>query len=325
MATNMNSLRLLFGGLVLAGSGLLAGAADGPAAKAAAWAGAATFSPADKLPVIAATRAGGRIVAVGDSGGVLLSDDGRRWRQAAAVPTRSVLTSVFFLDAQHGWAAGHDGTVLATGDGGEHWQVLREEPGKERALMSVWFENLQHGLAVGQFGLALETDDGGKTWRERPLVDNREQAERHLMALFAGPQGLLLVAAESGGVFRSTDNGRTWSLVQTDNKGSFWAGLALRDGSLLLAGLRGHLFRSTDQGQHWQELASGTQQSLTALAQLPDGQVEVVGLSGAVLVSADQGASFKAQVRPDRVSLTAIVPGASGAVLFSLGGVVPAP
>jgi photosystem II stability/assembly factor-like uncharacterized protein len=320
MATNMNALRWLLGGLVLAGSVLLAGAAE----TSTTWRNAATFSPADKMPVIAATRAGGRIVAVGDYGGVLLSDDGRSWRQAAAVPTRSVLTCVFFLDAQQGWAAGHDGTVLATRDGGEHWQVLREEPGKERALMSVWFENPQHGLAVGQFGLVLETDDGGKTWRERTLVDNREQAERHLMALFAGPQGLLFAAAESGGVFRSADNGRNWSLVQTDNKGSFWAGLALRDGSLLLAGLRGHLYRSTDAGLHWAEVPSGTKQSLTAIAQLPDGQVQVVGLSGAVLVSADQGASFQARLRPDRANLTAIVPGAAAAVLFSLGGALPA-
>jgi photosystem II stability/assembly factor-like uncharacterized protein len=324
MLTKLHLPRALLAGFVVAGSSLLAGTADHTAATAATWPAAATFNPVDKMPVIAATRAGGRIVAVGDYGGVLLSDDGRHYRQASAVPTRAVLTSVFFLDAQHGWAAGHDGTVLATGDAGEHWQVLRAEPGKERALMSVWFENLQHGLAVGQFGLALETDDGGKTWRERTLVDNREQAERHLMALFAGSQGQLFVAAESGGVFRSTDSGRSWSLVQTDNKGSFWAGLALRDGSLLMAGLRGHLYRSTDGGLHWLEVPSGTQQSLTAIAELGDGQVQVVGLSGSVLISTDHGASFKAQQRQDRVNLTAIVPGSTAAVLFSLGGLAPA-
>lgn len=282
------------------------------------------FVQAEKLPIMAATRAGNRIVAVGDYGGVLLSDDGKAFRQAKTVPTRSVLTSVCFIDAQHGWAAGHDGTVLATGDGGETWAVLREELGKERALMAVWFENAQHGLAVGQFGLALETDDGGKTWKERHLVDNRDDGERHLMALFAAPQGLLFAAAESGGVFRSTDNGRSWALVQTENKGSFWAGQALKDGSLLLVGLRGHVFRSTDQGQHWAEVASGTQQSLTAVAQLPDGQVQAVGMSGAVLTSADNGASFSAKLREDRVNLTALVPGAGAPLLFSLGGLVAA-
>ena len=83
MATNLNSLRFMLGGLVLAGSVLLAGAAEAPTT----WRQAASFNPADKLPVIAATRAGGRIVAVGDYGGVLLSDDGRRWRQAAGPVT----------------------------------------------------------------------------------------------------------------------------------------------------------------------------------------------------------------------------------------------
>ena len=316
MATKMNALRGLFGGLVLAGSALLAGAAETPTT----WRNGATFSPADKMPVIAATRAGPRIVAVGDYGGVLLSDDGKAFRQAKSVPTRTVLTSVFFLDAQRGWAAGHDGTVLATADGGETWRVLREEPGKERALMSVWFENPQHGLAVGQFGLVVETEDGGSSWHERHLVDNRDQGERHLMGLFAGPDGLLFAAAESGGVFRSADHGRTWALVQTDNKGSFWAGLALREGALLAVGLRGHVFRSVDQGQHWQEIASGTQQSLTDIVQLADGSVEIVGMSGAVLRSTDQGATFSAHLREDRTNLTAIVPAAGGPLLFSLGG-----
>ena len=157
----------------------------------------------EKAPVIAVAMAGRRIVAVGDYGIVILSDDGKVYRQAKAVPTRAVLTSVFFLDDKRGWAAGHDGTILATMDAGETWQQLREEPGKERVLMSVWFEDAQHGIAVGQFGLALETGDGGKTWRERRLVEAGEQADKHLMQIFAGTNGLVLVAAESGSIFRS--------------------------------------------------------------------------------------------------------------------------
>jgi hypothetical protein len=128
----------------------------------------------EKAAIIAATLAGKRIVAVGDYGVVALSDDGKKFRQAKSVPTRTVLTSVFFLNDKQGWAAGHDGTILTTADGGENWQVQRAEPGKDRVLMSIWFENAQHGLAVGQFGLALETDDGGKNWQERKLVEGRQ-------------------------------------------------------------------------------------------------------------------------------------------------------
>jgi photosystem II stability/assembly factor-like uncharacterized protein len=279
---------------------------------------------AEKAPVIAVAMAGKRVVAVGDYGIVILSDDGKTYRQAKSVPTRAVLTSVFFLDDKRGWAAGHDGTILASTDAGETWQLLREEPGKERVLMSVWFENEQHGLAVGQFGLALETGDGGKPWRERRLVEAGEQADKHLMQIFAGSNGLVLVAAESGSIFRSEDGGRNWQAIQTDNKGSFWIGKALADGSLVIAGMRGHVYRSEDRGIHWKEIASGTQQSLTGIIQRPDGVVALVGNSGVMLSSQDSGRSFAVAVRPDRANLTAVVAGAAGDMLFALTGAIAA-
>lgn len=298
----------------------------------------------EKAPIFASAVAGKRIVAVGDHGFIILSDDGKNFRQAALVPTRAPLTSVFFLDDRQGWAVGHDGTILATSDGGEHWQVSRQERGKERVLLSVWFENATHGLAVGQFGLALETKDNGQSWQERRLIEG-EAGEIHLMQIVPASDGLLLVAGESGGILRSEDNGVSWQLIQTNNKGSFWTGLALRDGTLLMAGLRGHLYRSVDRGLNWKEIPSGTQQSLTGIIQHPDGSVHIVGAGGvslnggghqgvpprfasssgqaAVMVSSDdEGQKFESSVRPDRAGLTSVVTGPLGDVLFSVLGVV---
>src|SRR6187551_1324135 len=66
--------------------------------------------------------AGTRIVAVGERGHVMLSDDqGATWRQAKSVPTRTMLTAVYFADDEYGWAVGHDETILNTMDGGETW------------------------------------------------------------------------------------------------------------------------------------------------------------------------------------------------------------
>ena len=57
--------------------------------------------------------AGSRLVAVGEFGHVLLSDDkGTSWRQAASVPTRNTLVGVTFLDNQTGYAVGHAATIL---------------------------------------------------------------------------------------------------------------------------------------------------------------------------------------------------------------------
>lgn len=301
-------------------SASLVAADDVPAKPPHAWRNAPRINRAEKAPIIAAARAGRRVVAVGDYGIVILSDDGRNFRQARRVPTRSVLTSVFFLDENQGWAAGHDGTVIASDDGGDTWRLLREEPGRERALLSVWFENARHGLAVGQFGLALETEDGGKTWSERRLVDGAAGA-KHLMQIFAGG-GLLFIAAESGTLLRSGDGGRNWMAVQTDNKGSFWTGLVLADGAMLAAGMRGHIYRSEDGGRKWNEVPGGTRQSITAIAQGPDGSLRLIGNAGTDLVSKDGGRSFQAKNRADRADLTALATGRQGELLFTLAGVV---
>src|SRR3977135_3294331 len=63
-------------------------------------------------PLFAIARAGTRLVAVGQRGHVLLSDDdGTSWRQAA-VPVSVDLTAVHFASPQRGWAVGHDGAIL---------------------------------------------------------------------------------------------------------------------------------------------------------------------------------------------------------------------
>jgi photosystem II stability/assembly factor-like uncharacterized protein len=78
--------------------------------------------------LLASARAGARIVAVGDHGVVLLSDDnGKTFRQARTVPVDAALTGVSFVDARQGWAVGHWGVILHSEDGGETWTVQRSD------------------------------------------------------------------------------------------------------------------------------------------------------------------------------------------------------
>jgi photosystem II stability/assembly factor-like uncharacterized protein len=67
------------------------------------------------------TTAGTRMVAVGERGHIMYSDDdGASWTQAD-VPVRVSLTAVYFPTAEKGWAVGHDGLVLHSSDGGKTW------------------------------------------------------------------------------------------------------------------------------------------------------------------------------------------------------------
>lgn len=161
---------------------------------------------AAQAPLLALARAGDRLVAVGDFGVVLLSDDqGRTWRQAASVAAREMLTSVTFVDPARGFAVGHGGTIIATTDGGEHWTRIHEA-GADNVLLSVWFGNARTGVAVGAFGFAIATADGGATWTPLTPGDGDDR-DRHLNAIFAGPADTLFVAAEAGTVFRSPTAG----------------------------------------------------------------------------------------------------------------------
>jgi photosystem II stability/assembly factor-like uncharacterized protein len=278
--------------------------------------------------LLAATRAGKRLVAVGDHGVVLLSDDeGMTYRQAKSVPTRATLTAVSFADEKNGWAVGHWGSIMQSADGGETWTLQRSDTSVDRPLFSVYFADASHGIAVGLWSLLLTTADGGKIWSQVKLSAPPEggKADRNLFSLFADGKGSIFIAAEKGTVLRSDDLGATWSYLNTGYKGSFWSGCALADGTLLVGGLRGTIYRSTDNGRTWSAASSGTQSSITAL--VVDGtKVHAVGLDGVHQVSSDGGASFSGTQRDDRLSLTAAVVSVAGGVReFSRTGVVKKP
>lgn len=278
-----------------------------------------TAVPSDlstKSLLIHATRAGDRIVAVGEWGHVVLSDDnGETWRQAKMVPTRNTLTSVAFTDAQNGWAVGYDALILYTSDGGETWTEQYSNTEQDDVLLTLWFENAEHGIAFGAFGLTIETTDGGKTWTPRPLIEGSED-DFHLNYAFQAPDGALYIAAEAGFIYRSLDKGASWTTLETGYEGSFWAGIGMPDGGVVVMGMRGNVYRSEDKGESWAVVKTGTKQSLTNGITLEDGRFVAVGMAGTVLSSSDQGRSFSMTARKDRKAYSAVLPVAGGDVLL---------
>lgn len=290
---------------------------------------AVVFKGALTTMILGATLAGRRIVAVGKHGVVLLSDDqGKTFRQAKVVPTSVMLDAVSFANAKEGWAVGHLGVIIHTTDGGETWTMQRTALCHEEPLFTVWFKNDRLGIAAGLWGLVIRTTDGGKTWQKvkLPPFPSGRMNDRNLFAIFPDPHGNIFIAAERGSVFKSQDDGASWKMIATGNKGSLWTGVALNNGSIIVAGLRGKILRSEDDGEHWIEVQSGTKSSITGLAQLSDGRVLGVGLDGVTIESSDGGVSFHVvSKRADRMDLTAVVTSApkdDAAVVFSQNGPV---
>ncbi|MEZ0605749.1 WD40/YVTN/BNR-like repeat-containing protein [Paraburkholderia sp. IW21] len=296
--------------------------ADWATKPAHAWA-----APAHMM-LMDAARAGSRIVAVGDHGVIILSDDeGKTWRQANQVVVSATLSSVTFADAQHGWAVGQWGVILATRDGGETWQKQRMDLSVDQPLFSVLFTNSQDGIAVGLWSLMLATHDGGKTWEKvtLPKPPGAGRADRNLYHIFADHQGALYIDSEQGLVLKSTDGGANWTYLATGGKGTLWTGVALPDGRIVVGGLLGSLYQSSDGGATWAALSAGTKSSITDLVATRDGLMGV-GLDGLVFRQHEGSTSFEVHQRDDRATLTAaLIDGAGKPVLFSQDGVLTAP
>jgi photosystem II stability/assembly factor-like uncharacterized protein len=277
--------------------------------------------------MIDVVHAGKRLVAVGDRGHILYSDDqGATWAQAK-VPTRQLLTAVYFVDDKQGWAVGHDAQILATADGGATWTQQFQDLKREAPLLDVWFNDANHGLAVGAYGALIETTDGGKTWNDvSERLDNEDQF--HLNAIAHIKDAGLFIVGEQGSMFRSSDDGQTWEKLQGPYEGSLFGVIGTAQPQTLLAfGLRGNLYRSTDFGSTWEQVelnaARGALEfGLSGATLLDDGAIVVVGNGGSVVVSHDDGLTFSVFNRPDRMSLSSVTAAGNGnLILAGQGGV----
>lgn len=279
---------------------------------------------ASKALLLDVVELGQRLIAVGEFGHIIYSDNnGDSWTQAEGVPTRATLTSIHFIDNNVGFAVGHDAVILKTTDGGASWTLKYAERRGEDPLFGIYFTDANNGIAVGAFSKVMETTDGGESWTQRPLVEDSYD-DFHLNDVFADTRGNLFIPAEFGTIYKSTDNGRSWQMLESGYDGSFWGGLALQNGNLLVWGMRGNAFYSTDGGASWQKAETNSDRSISGGVQLADGRVVLAGLSGSVLTSTDGGQSFAAEVRPDRLSFASVSRGAGDNVLlYGDPGVLP--
>jgi photosystem II stability/assembly factor-like uncharacterized protein len=285
--------------------------------------------------LVAIAPAGARLVAVGDRGIIVLSDDqGGSWVQAAQVPTQALLTGVCFLDAQHGVAVGHDEVILVTADAGRTWQRTHYDPKAQRPLLDVWCGSGGQLIAVGAYSAYLTSRDGGASWQEQkfspaaaraaphapaPAGDAGAQEpprnDYHLNRIVAASDTRLYIAAEAGHLYRSDDGGASWRTLASPYAGSFFGVLPLGETTLLAFGLRGNLYRSEDAGASWRRLDCGTVAMLDGAAHAGGRAVVIVGLSGVLLASRDDGQSFTLLQQADHAGLAAVASTRDGALV----------
>jgi len=250
-------------------------------------------------------QAGPRIVAVGERGHVLYSDDqGESWTQGK-MPFLRMLTAVYFIDDKEGWAVGHQSMVFHTTDGGETWSAQLEGfefqrqvnidnlASTERAYKALSAELIE----TSNEGRELELEDALFAMEDAQYYAEQAPAPTNLHDVLFLDQNRGWAVGAFGRLVQTTDGGKSWidvmQLVSTVEGFHFNAIAATRAGELIIAGEGGVLFRSMNAGASWEQLDSGHYGSYFGIVHDEiNGLTTAFGLGGAIFQSPDFGSSW---------------------------------
>lgn len=296
-------------------------------------------------------RAGDRLITVGERGHVLYSDDtGKSWRQAR-VPTTQMLTAVFFISPQKGWAVGHDGIILLSEDGGENWRLQRDGlaaqkqinlENREKAHRQV--NNLEQALSAAEAAadgeqdsgvavadLEMELEDAQMDLEDAELTMEEPVSPPPLMDIWFADEQLGWAVGAFGTLVQTDNGGQNWQTpgIQIDNEGEYhyYGIVGNSDGRIFIVGEAGGLYRSLNAGDSWETIASPYSGSWFGAVHSSDPEnLLIFGLRGNVFRSTDFGDSWHQGNSDNTLSLaggdiaadgTIVLVGSVGAVLHS--------
>jgi photosystem II stability/assembly factor-like uncharacterized protein len=290
------------------------------------------------------TAADQRLVVAGERGHILYSDDtGTSWTQAR-VPTTQMLTGLHFIDAESGWAVGHDGLILASGDGGETWRVQRDGLSVQHQANLELRENALHRIKALKAALAIAPEDTVAEL-ERQLEDAQFDLEDAELALDEPVHTAPLMdtwfqddargwaVGAFGTLVTTTDGGQHWASRggELDNPMEFHLNAVTGDGKgrVFIAGEGGMMFRSVDSGETWESIEPVYDGSFFGLVYDAEHDVLIAcGLQGNLFRSEDFGATWEVVETDSSITLAGgsaddghiVVVGGVGTVLVSSDG-----
>jgi photosystem II stability/assembly factor-like uncharacterized protein len=140
------------------------------------------------------------------------------WIQHGTPASRD-LREIYFLDSLKGWAAGDQGTMIKTTNGGTNWTA--QNTGIESDIYDLFFINENTGWAItwdiefpDYYTIILKTTNGGTNWtaNQYPASDNFFNA-----VYFLNPNTGFLGGVAPDHLVRTTNGGINWTRMNIDS------------------------------------------------------------------------------------------------------------
>jgi len=286
----------------------------------------------DRCVMLALARAGNRLVAGGERGLILVSDDGgRQWVQAS-VPVGASITALRFANEREGWAVGHMGVVLRSTDGGAVWHKVLD--GRQAAVLA--WEAAKAAEAAPRAAPAVPDKPVAKPAAAAPaeaepppsplddaqrLLD--EGPDKPFLDIALRPDGSVWLLGAYGLALATHDGGRSWQSLMNglpgglpNPEGLSLYGWVARGAEQFVFGEQGLLLHSAAAGQPFIAQPPAAQGSLFSALALRDGTLLLMGLRGRVLRSSAPGAPWLPVQTQVEASLLAGVQRADGGVVL---------
>lgn len=242
---------------------------------------------------------GGKKVAVGKSGLILMTNNNGKTWERRATDTSKVLAAISFGDSNHAFVVGNGGTLLATDDGGSTWRS--QASGSKDQLLGVHALDSRNAHVVGAFGTLLSTSDGGRSWTRHEIkwdqligkiIHESGYIEPNLNAIYFSSSMKGWIVGEFGLVLHTDDGGSTWTAQRSGSDlPQLYSVKFIDDQRGWAMGQAGSLIHTTDGGKRWAAVEINPKRDLYNIS--VDGQRAVIVGDGIAIGSDDGGSSWK--------------------------------
>lgn len=154
---------------------------------------------------------------------------------------------VVFYNELHGHAAGAYGMILVTRDGGKSWQHVLHHMENDDFYHIFDFTGLPvagKSFLVGEAGLLMV----GDIHEERGVRVQSVPWEGSFFTAVTAADGAVVMGGLRGRMFRTDDQGFTWTVVEKPPTSALVALTLFEDGTLVAGGVAGEIMISKDNG-----------------------------------------------------------------------------
>jgi len=218
------------------------------------------------------------VTAVGNNGVITRStDQGETWTVSPAVTS----SNLYAVDISGGvqFAAGDNGVILISWNHGATWSI--QQSGTTRNLKGIGTTG-GPVVAVGEKGTILRTTNSGQNWINVSLPDttiNLYCVSQKTRQNFNATN--FYIAGSQGNIYKSTDNGTTWSLKNSGTTNTLRSIFFSGNDSGAVSGDNGTVRMTTNGGDTWftDPYFNNVTGNITSISQMPRSSRTLTALS----------------------------------------------